>query len=109
MFSSQVEWQTPNDRGEYNVADGISSCVFRAILEYYKSGYIKCPSGVSVQEIREACDYLLIPFDAKTVRCQNLRGLLHELSNEGARVQFESFLEELLMPLMLNSAQRGDR
>lgn len=109
MFSSQVEWQTPNDRGEYNVADGISSCVFRAILEYYKSGLIKCPSGVSVQELREACDYLLIPFDAKTVRCQNLRGLLHELSNEGARVQFESFLEELLMPLMLNSAQRGDR
>lgn len=38
MFSSGIEWQTPNDRGEYNVADGISSCVFRAILEYYKSG-----------------------------------------------------------------------
>lgn len=73
------------------------------------SGLIKCPSGVSVQELREACDYLLIPFDAQTVRCQNLRGLLHELSNEGARQQFECFLEELLMPLMLNSAQRGDR
>lgn len=38
MFSSGIEWQVPNDRGEYNVADGISSCVFRAILEYYKSG-----------------------------------------------------------------------
>lgn len=38
MFSSGIEWQTPNERGEYNVADGISSCVFRAILEYYKSG-----------------------------------------------------------------------
>lgn len=62
-----------------------------------------------MQELREACDYLLIPFDAQTVRCQNLRGLLHELSNEGARQQFECFLEELLMPLMLNSAQRGDR
>ncbi|CRK96243.1 CLUMA_CG009670, isoform A [Clunio marinus] len=109
MFSSGIEWQVPNDRGEYNVAEGISSCVFRAILEYYKSGLIKCPSGVSVQELREACDYLLIPFDATTVRCQNLRGLLHELSNEGAKQQFESFLEELLMPLMLNSAQRGDR
>lgn len=31
--------QVPNERGEYNVADGISSCVFRAILEYYKSGW----------------------------------------------------------------------
>lgn len=36
-------------------------------------------------------------------------GLLHELSNEGARSQFESFLEELILPVMVNSAQRGDR
>lgn len=36
-------------------------------------------------------------------------GLLHELSNEGARGQFESFLEELILPVMVNSAQRGDR
>lgn len=39
----------------------------------------------------------------------NLGGLLHELSNEGARCQFEVFLEELILPLMVNSAQRGDR
>ena len=38
-----------------------------------------------------------------------LGGLLHELSNEGARGQFESFLEELILPVMVNSAQRGDR
>lgn len=109
MFSSGIEWQEKNDRGEYEVAEGLSSTVFRAILEFYKSGFIKCPSGVSVQELREACDYLMIPFDAQTIRCQNLRGLLHELSNEGARLQFESFLEELLLPLMVTSAQRGDR
>lgn len=36
-------------------------------------------------------------------------GLLHELSNEGARRQFEVFLEELILPLMVASAQRGDR
>jgi BTB/POZ domain-containing protein 10 len=36
-------------------------------------------------------------------------GLLHELSNEGARQQFENFLEELILPLMVNSAHRGDR
>lgn len=109
MFSSGIEWQVPNERGEYEVADGLSATVFRAILEYYKCGYIKCPGGVSVQELREACDYLMVPFDAQTIRCQNLRGLLHELSNEGARLQFEAFLEELLLPLMVNSAQRGDR
>lgn len=38
-----------------------------------------------------------------------LGGLLHELSNEGARCQFEVFLEELILPLMVKSAQRGDR
>ena len=42
-------------------------------------------------------------------RCNVVGGLLHELSNEGARCQFEVFLEELILPLMVNSAQRGDR
>lgn len=132
MFTSGVEWARPNERGEYEVADGISATVFRAILDYYRSGLIQCPPSVSVQELREACDYLLLPFDAHTVKCKNLRkqilsfsnkrlgsinfdlvpfpgGLLHELSNEGARAQFESFLEELILPVMVNSAQRGDR
>ncbi|KAH0945523.1 hypothetical protein HN011_006083 [Eciton burchellii] len=109
MFSSGVEYAQPNERGEYEVADGISAMVFRAILEYYKGGIIRCPPTVSVQELREACDYLLVPFDASTVKCQNLRGLLHELSNEGARCQFEVFLEDLILPLMVNSARRGDR
>ncbi|XP_011688350.1 PREDICTED: BTB/POZ domain-containing protein 10 isoform X2 [Wasmannia auropunctata] len=109
MFSSGVEYAQPNERGEYEVADGISAMVFRAILEYYKGAVIRCPPTVSVQELREACDYLLVPFDASTVKCQNLRGLLHELSNEGARCQFEVFLEDLILPLMVNSARRGDR
>lgn len=87
----------------------LSATVFRSILDYYKNGIIKCPKHVSVQELREACDYLLIPFDSKTVRCQNLRGLLHELSNEGARNEFEAFLEELILPLLVKSAQKGDR
>lgn len=38
-----------------------------------------------------------------------LGGLLHELSNDGARYQFEFFLEDLMLQLMVNSAQRGDR
>lgn len=109
MFSSGLEYTHPNERGEYEIADGIPASVFRAILEYYKGGVMKCPPSVSVQELREACDYLLVPFDANTVKCQNLRGLLHELSNEGARHQFEDFLELLILPLMVNSAEKGDR
>lgn len=122
------EFVHTNDRGEYEVADGISHTLFRAILDYYKTGLIKCPPTISVPELKEACDYLLIPFDATTVRCQNLRGLLHELSNEGARQQFEIFLEEFILPVMVTgklrwpsvscaylnllfiaAAQRGDR
>lgn len=109
MFSSGLEFTHPNERGEYEVAEGFSSAVFRAILDYYKTGMVRCPPSVSVLELREACDYLLIPFDANTIKCQNLRGLLHELSNEGARSQFEGFLEEHILPLMVFSAHRGDR
>ncbi|XP_035662153.1 BTB/POZ domain-containing protein 10-like isoform X1 [Branchiostoma floridae] len=99
----------PNDKGEYDVADGMSASVFRAILDYYKYGQIRCPPDVSIQELREACDYLLVPFDCDTIKCVNLRGLLHELSNDGAREQFVMFLEELIMPIMVQCAQKGDR
>ncbi|CAB3371265.1 Hypothetical predicted protein [Cloeon dipterum] len=109
MFTSGIEFVRPNERGEYEVAEGMSATVFRSILDYYNHGVIRCPPTVSVQELREACDYLLVPFDASTVKCQNLRGLLHELSNEGARAQMEKFLEELVLPLMVASARRGDR
>lgn len=73
MFSTGIDFVHPNERGEFEVAEGISATVFRAILDYYKTGIIKCPPTVSVQELREACDYLLVPFDAHTIRCQNLR------------------------------------
>ncbi|KAF8789084.1 BTB/POZ domain-containing protein 10 [Argiope bruennichi] len=111
MFGSSLENNItrPNERGEYEIGEGISALVFRAVLEYYKTGVIRCPPNVSVTELRDACDYLLIPFDAKTIRCHNLRGFLHELSNEGAQRQFENFLEELILPVMVASAQRGDR
>ncbi|CAG5117362.1 unnamed protein product [Candidula unifasciata] len=111
MFTTSLEhnFTRPNERGEYEVADGISATVFRAILDYYKTGVVRCPPSVPVHELREACDYLLVPFDASTVRCQNLRGFLHELSNEGARKQFLQYLEDLLLPQMVLCAQRGDR
>lgn len=111
MFGSSLEnnFTRPNDRGEFEVAEGISAVVFRCIMEYYKGGVIRCPPTVSVPELREACDYLLIPFNGNTISCHNLRGFLHELSNEGARSQFEHFLESLILPVMVASAQRGDR
>uniref|UniRef100_A0A9J7YKA4 BTB (POZ) domain containing 10a n=1 Tax=Cyprinus carpio carpio TaxID=630221 RepID=A0A9J7YKA4_CYPCA len=74
MFGSGREhnFTRPNEKGEYEVAEGISSTVFRAILDYYKSGIIRCPDGISVPELREACDYLCIAFDYSTIKCRDL-------------------------------------
>ena len=91
-----------NYRGEMELAEGVSASIFNAILQYYDSGVIHCPPHVSVGELREACDYFLLPFNAETVKCQNLRGLLHELSNDGAQEQFEVFLEQLILPEMVS-------
>ena len=38
----------------------------------------------------------MIPFDATTIKCQDLLGFLHELSNEGAKKQFDYYLEKLI-------------
>ncbi|CCD69269.1 BTB domain-containing protein [Caenorhabditis elegans] len=100
---------SPNERDEFEVADGMTSSCFRAILDYYQSGTMRCPSSVSVSELREACDYLLVPFNAQTVKCQNLHALLHELSNEGAREQFSQFLEEIILPQLVASTEHGER
>uniref|UniRef100_A0A3B5MTK0 BTB (POZ) domain containing 10a n=1 Tax=Xiphophorus couchianus TaxID=32473 RepID=A0A3B5MTK0_9TELE len=111
MFGScrDNNFTRPNEKGEFEVADGISSTVFRAILDYYKSGIIRCPDGVSIPELREACDYLCISFNYSTIKCRDLSALMHELSNDGARRQFECYLEEMVLPLMVASAQSGER
>jgi len=108
MFSSGFDFH-PNSRGEYELAEGTTAAVFNAILDFYRTGVIHCPSHVSIPELREACDYFLLPFSAQTVKCQNLRGLLHELSNDGAEEQFEEFLEREILPQMVICATRGDR
>lgn len=43
-----------------------------SMQEYYRTGRVICPSSESVQELREACDYLMIPFTEKTIQTQNL-------------------------------------
>ena len=50
------------------------------LQDYYKIGVVTCPSSESIQELREACDYLMIPFSEKTVRSQNLCKLAQECS-----------------------------
>ena len=51
-----------NEKGEYEEAAGYSASTFRAILDFYRTGFINCPPHCSVQELREACDYFMLPF-----------------------------------------------
>nr|XP_060629137.1 BTB/POZ domain-containing protein KCTD20 isoform X2 [Anolis sagrei ordinatus] len=111
MFGPGREYNftRPNEKGEYEIADGISSTVFRTVLDYYKTGIINCPDGISIPDLRDTCDYLCINFDFDTIKCQDLSALLHELSNDGAHKQFDSYLEELILPIMVGSAKKGER
>ena len=76
MFSSGAEFTHPNERGEYEVAEGITAPIFRTILDFYRHGVIRCSADIPVQDLREACDYLLIPFSEQTIHCQNLSKLV---------------------------------
>uniref|UniRef100_A0A183J1N9 BTB_3 domain-containing protein n=1 Tax=Soboliphyme baturini TaxID=241478 RepID=A0A183J1N9_9BILA len=83
--------------------------VILRFTDYYYHGVIHCPPSVSIPELREACDYLLIPFNAETIKSTDLRSLMHELSNEGAKEQFDHFLEDLILPRMVANAEHGER
>ncbi|CAH2220702.1 BTB POZ domain-containing KCTD20 isoform X1 [Pelobates cultripes] len=111
MFGTGIRYNItrPNKTGEFEIAEGISPHVFCAVLDYYKNGFLLCPDHVSIPELREACDYLCINFDCNTIRCHDLRALLHELSNDGAYSQFGNFLEEFILPVMVCCAKRGER
>lgn len=52
----------------------VCACVrcCRKWQDYYKSGIIRCPDGVSIPELREACDYLCISFSYSTIKCRDL-------------------------------------
>lgn len=45
----------------------------------------------------------------KSSCCVSVGALLHELSNDGAHKQFDSYLEELILPIMVDSARKGER
>jgi len=114
MFSPQmlrpgVVSVQPNECGEYVLSESVSATVFKALLDYYTSGIIRCPPGVPISELRETCDYFLIPFKAENVTCENLADLMNELSNLGAKEEFTKLLEELIVPVLVKACKRGDR
>uniref|UniRef100_A0A1I8FFN5 BTB_3 domain-containing protein n=1 Tax=Macrostomum lignano TaxID=282301 RepID=A0A1I8FFN5_9PLAT len=107
MFTSSLDLSItrPNDQGEYELRDGFSAEVFRAVLSFYTDGCLRCPRGTD-SRLR----LFMVPFTLDTMRkCEDLQGLLHEFSNDGARAQFEHFLEEVILPQLVTCAQRGER
>ncbi|TSS60373.1 BTB/POZ domain-containing protein 10 [Bagarius yarrelli] len=63
-------------------------------------------SRISSRTSRTFCRAALSSRDRAT---PSAGALMHELSNDGARQQFESYLEEMVLPLMVTSAQSGER
>lgn len=109
MFASSHDLARPNDNGDHVITLSVTPAAFLAILNFYKSGQIRCPPNVSVAELHNACDFFMIPFTHTSVKCENLGHLLQQLSNQGARCQFEEFIEESILPAMARCAQMGDR
>ena len=42
----------PNENGEYVLSESVSSAIFKTLLDFYTTGIIRCPLGVSVSELR---------------------------------------------------------
>ena len=42
----------PNENGEYVLSESVTANIFKALLDYYTTGFIRCPLGVSVSELR---------------------------------------------------------
>eukprot|EP00048_Salpingoeca_helianthica_P021432 m.12220 g.12220 ORF g.12220 m.12220 type:complete len:357 (+) comp5975_c0_seq1:170-1240(+) len=111
MFGACLDSQLtrPDDNGDYVITHAVTAAAFQSILHYYRSGQIRCPPNVSVAELHEACNYFLIPFTHTSVKSEHMAQLLQQLSNQGARSQFEEFIEEILLPAMARGAAMGER
>ncbi|KJE88516.1 potassium channel tetramerization domain-containing protein [Capsaspora owczarzaki ATCC 30864] len=79
MFGSAFDMCKTNTTGEYEIEQPVSPAIFRAVLDYYATGLIVCPENEHVGDLREACDYFLLPFDMSTVRVQDLGKILKAL------------------------------
>lgn len=109
MFGSSLKSKLtkPNERGDYEITHEVSAAAFKAILSFYEHGRIRCPPNVSISELHDACNFFMVPFTHKSIDSDNLADVLNKLSNQGARSQFQVFLDEQIVPAMARSAQVG--
>merc|ERR1712004_237905 len=48
-------------------------------------------------------------FDNSTIRTRELSTFMHEISNDGAIKMFETFVQDLILPVMIKAAGIGER
>jgi BTB/POZ domain-containing protein 10 len=109
MFGSGRNLVRANENGDYVIDHEVSPEAFAAVLDYYRNGRIKCPPTVAVCELHDACDFFQLEFSTASVQCADVAKFLHELSNQGAKQQFHSFLQRSLVPAMARCADLGER
>uniref|UniRef100_A0A183CTX4 BTB_3 domain-containing protein n=1 Tax=Globodera pallida TaxID=36090 RepID=A0A183CTX4_GLOPA len=51
--SSPIDLVRPNERNEYDVAEGISAACFRVVMDFYHRGIMHVPQSICVAELRE--------------------------------------------------------
>lgn len=109
MFGAGRTLVRPDENGDYVIEREVSPEAIAAVLDYYRHGRIKCRPTVAVTELHDACDFFQIEFSTASVQCEDVARFLHELSNEGAKRQFHSFLQRSLVPAMARCADLGER
>lgn len=74
MFGTSYESNLTrsNNNGEFEIEQPISPAIFKAILDFYITGIATCPSDEHISDLREACDYFLIPFNMSTIQSNDL-------------------------------------
>lgn len=67
MFTSSSDLAKSNENGVYQITWDYDSTLFESLLDYYRHGNFALPANCGILHLKEACDYLLIPFTSKTV------------------------------------------
>ena len=114
MFGSAREQglARANSQGSFALENThIAADALLCALSYYRNGgTIVCPPDLDVEDLVEACEYLMIDVSLKTISCRNLGKLMHVLSNRGAANHFiDTYFPQSIAPVLEKCVMHGDR
>ncbi|OAF72097.1 hypothetical protein A3Q56_00141 [Intoshia linei] len=90
---------------EFPSDTGLLLAVHGPAQNFYETGKFTCPPDVPTFHMRKICDYFLIPFNPETVVQDsfNLRDLLHEFADNGAKNKFNVFVQNDIYPVLITA------